>query len=142
MYTVPALWQSLSDVGDARAYRHVETWRRAADSLRTQKERLQACREALVRRWPPERSPASAAFVARLDELAGSMVEAEHAAVSTMHRLMGVLDALGEARTRLEPVYRAYVEKSTDATPRFWDREEDRLNEQARTIMVDAESRV
>ncbi|GGK23133.1 hypothetical protein GCM10010124_14570 [Pilimelia terevasa] len=140
--SVPALWASLADVGDRRGWQQCATWRRAVEGVAVQRERLAACRAALVRRWPPERSPAAAAFVARIDELTRSMTEAEAAGTSTVHGLAGLLEALEEAQRRIAPLHREYLRASADLTPRFWSDEESRLNDRARAVMAGADARV
>ncbi|GAA2514191.1 hypothetical protein [Pilimelia columellifera] len=141
-YTVPTICESAHGEDDPRGWEQVRTWMRVTDAVRAQRDRLVACREAIVRRWPPQESEAAAAFVARLDELSESMTAAGVAASANTHALWGVMETLATAKRELEPIHREYRKKSTDLTLASWDGAEDALNQRAREVMARAEAAV
>lgn len=141
-YDVPRLWAMVSTEDSSEAWAQVSAWFRLRDAVDDQRERLAACRQALIAVWPPERSEASTAFLAVLDELVGSMTDTVAAADSTARGLAGVLESLATAKKQIKPLYDEWVARSTDLTPRWIDGAEDELNAKARAVMVEAESAV
>ncbi|HEX6970446.1 MAG TPA: hypothetical protein VF174_16760 [Micromonosporaceae bacterium] len=134
-YNVPALWRMIADEGDLRGWKQVQAWFRMRSAIDAYRERLEACRKALQEHWPPDRSPASAAFIAHLDGLIASMLQTAANAEQTARGLAGIMDTLAKAKDELEPLYGRWLEVSGDLTPHWWDGAEDELNAKARDIM-------
>ena len=141
-YDLPRLWQMVSGEDDDQGWAQVQAWFRLRSAVNACRERLQACRQALQDQWPPDKSPASAAFIAYIDQLTISMAQTAASAERTAHGLAGIMSALATAKAEMEPLYENWREVSNDLTPRWWDGAEDELNAKARAIMRTAEMAV
>ena len=124
---------------------HPESWRQVAalgsmaGLLDDQRRRLEQARDALKQAWPPEQNKSAAAFVSLIDDLLFNMAANRKTADANAGALSQVLEALRQAKVQIEPLYRAYVEKSDDWVPAWWDNAEDEIDEKARDAMRRAE---
>jgi hypothetical protein len=110
-----------------------------AGLLKDQRSRLEVAKQKLIDAWPPEQNKASAAFVELIDNLLFTMQKNKEIADSNAGALSQTLEALRQAKKDVAPLYQAYLEKSDDWVPAWWDNAEDELDEQARERMRDAE---
>lgn len=138
-YDLPRLWQMVSDEDDEAGWAQVQAWFRMRNAIDAYRKRLEACRQALQDGWPPEQSPASAAFIERIEALIASMAATAASAERTAHGLAGIMKALATAKAEMEPLYRKWQDVSSDLTPRWLDGAEDELNAKARAIMRTAD---
>ena len=112
-FDVPALWQRVEPYGEGGAAaasmgRQVDAWRRFRDLTDEHARRIAAYREQVVAAWPPEKSPAAAAYVEHLDRLVTAMTQASGNAGQTAAGLDGVRGSLVVARGQVETVYREW----------------------------------
>jgi hypothetical protein len=117
-FDVPALWQRVEPYGEGGAAaasmgRQVDAWRRFRDLTDDQARRIAAYREQVVTAWPPDKSPAAAAFIAHLDRLVAAMQEASGQAGQTAAGLDGVRNSLIVARGQVETVYREWRQRQS-----------------------------
>jgi hypothetical protein len=84
-------------------------WRKSYELTLEHMAAVRRYRDELATAWPPERSPAAAAYVARLDELLGYLQQTYDAAVANHTTFSTATLALSEARTDLKKVYDEYV---------------------------------
>lgn len=138
-YDLPRLWQMVSNEDDEAGWAQVQAWFRMRNAIDAYRKRLEACRQALQDGWPPEQSPAAAAFIAYIDALVASMAATAASAERTAHGLAGIMKALATAKAEMEPLYRKWQDVSSDLTPRWLDGAEDELNAKARAIMRTAD---
>ncbi|MEQ4302999.1 hypothetical protein ABNF97_16645 [Plantactinospora sp. B6F1] len=109
---IPHLWQ-LVEAARQRlqpSREQVAAWERASSMLTGHAARLQNCRNQLATLWPPEQNAASAAYMAELDRLIEASRQTSTAAQSNATHIGHVADAIEQARTKLEPIYREYLE--------------------------------
>jgi hypothetical protein len=133
-YDVPALWSMLEPEQGWSNRSQVSAWLRMHDMLVAHQENLQRIREGIVERWSPEGSVAAQLFGKRLDDLIDSAQEASYAARSNASALNLLTDALLDARSGIERLYRAWQ----SAAPQ----QQAQLNRQAQAIMNQADARV
>ena len=139
-YNTPRIWAMVEKEDDPEAWRQVSALGSMAGLLHDQRRRLELAKETLVGAWPPEKNNAAAAFVNLIDDLLFNMAENRRAADANAGALAQVLEALRQAKVKVEPLYRSYLEKSDDWVPGWWDNAEDEIDEQARRQMRNAES--
>ncbi|WP_159104488.1 hypothetical protein [Plantactinospora sp. BB1] len=109
---IPRLWR-LVDAAQQRlqpSREQVAAWERASGMLGGHAARLQNCRNQLAALWPPEQNAASAAYMAELDRLIEASRQTSTAAQNNATHIGHVADAIEQARTKLEPIYREYLE--------------------------------
>lgn len=106
-HDVPAVAALLAE-DHADAWRQVAAWHRTADLLLYHADTLTGLRERVAAAWPPERSPAAAAYVDHLDGLVASVAGTRAAALANGAALAGILSTLEDARTRVEAVNREW----------------------------------
>ena len=159
-FDVPSLWAMASMEDSSDSWTQVWAWWRCRDALDAYRRHLTACRDGLADKWPPQRSPASAAFLGRVDEMIKSVGETAEAAASNAVGLAGIINALDDAKHRMAPVHAQWQanEQAESAAlaprsvsdwgstspvvsglPAGW---RDQLNRQAQAIAAEAERAV
>ncbi|GAA3912817.1 hypothetical protein [Actinoplanes auranticolor] len=139
-YNTPRIWAMVEKEDDPEAWRQVSALGSLAGLLHDQRRRLELAKETLMGAWPPEKNKAAAAFVDLIDDLLFNMAENKKVADANAGALAQVLEALRQAKVKVEPLYRSYLAKSDDWVPGWWDNAEDEIDEQARRQMRNAES--
>jgi hypothetical protein len=124
---------------DPESWRQVAALGSMAGLLKDQRSRLEAAKQKLVEAWPPGENRASAAFVELIDDLLFNMQRNREIADSNAAALGRIVEALRQAKADIDPIYQAYLEKSDDWVPAWWDSAEDELDEKARERMRAAE---
>jgi hypothetical protein len=138
-YNTPRIWAMVENEDDPESWRQVAALGSMAGLLKDQRQRLEGARDALVQAWPPDQNLAAKAFVELIDDLLFNMAENKKVADTNADALGQVLEALRQAKVKIEPLYRSYLEKSDDWVPGWWDNAEDEIDEKAREHMRDAE---
>ena len=138
-YNTPRIWAMVEPEDDPESWRQVAALGSMAGLLHDQRKRLEAAREGLIQAWPPEKNSAAQAFVELIDDLLANMRRNKEIADTNAGALGQVLETLRRAKADIAPLYQAYVEKSDDWVPAWWDGAEDELDEQARRRMRAAE---
>ncbi|GAA3344239.1 hypothetical protein GCM10020358_46670 [Amorphoplanes nipponensis] len=134
-YNTPRIWAMVENEDDPESWRQVAALGSMAGLLKDQRSRLEAAKQKLIEAWPPEQNKASAAFVDLMDDLLFNMAENKKIADANAAALGQVLEALRQAKAKIEPLYQTYREKSDDWVPGWWDHAEDELDEKAREQM-------
>ena len=112
-YDVAWMWERISD---QKTDAHDEVslgWKRTAELTSTHLSRVRLYRDNLAAAWPPDKSKASAAYVAQLDGLIASLTETQAAASANYTAFSSVATTLSIARSKLEPIYQEYVANQT-----------------------------
>jgi hypothetical protein len=138
-YNTPRIWAMVAREDDPESWRQVAALGSLAGLLKDQRSRLEAAKQKLIDAWPPERNRAARAFVDELDELLLTMQANKDIADSNAGALGQIIEALRQAKEKIAPLYRSYLDKSDDWVPGWWDHAEDELDEQARQHMREAE---
>ncbi|MFY1669983.1 hypothetical protein ACN27G_08485 [Plantactinospora sp. WMMB334] len=109
---IPHLWR-LVEAAQQRlrpSREQVAAWERVSSMLGGHASRLQDCRNQLATLWPPEQNAASAAYMVELDRLIEASRQTSTAAQNNATHIGHVADAIEQARTKLEPIYKEYLE--------------------------------
>ncbi|WP_030442508.1 hypothetical protein [Actinoplanes subtropicus] len=141
-FNTPRLWSMVEHENDEQGRQQVTAWRTLAGSVRSQQEALKTAKADLVAAWPPDQNASSAAFVQELDVLIGRLDSASADADATASGLDNIISAIQTAKTKLQPLWEQYKDKSTDLVPHWWDKAEDGIDSQARSVMIEAERAV
>jgi hypothetical protein len=117
-YDVPTLWNMLQAEDVVTTSQHVTAWRETHELLSLHMDELKRQRDDLAAKWPADRSPAAAAFVAYVDGMLGSMKQTSEAAVGNNGALAGINDALITAREKVGQVHEQWqkYQKNEDSS--------------------------
>jgi hypothetical protein len=132
----------VADEDNPESWKQVAAMGAMAQTVKDQRSRLQAAREALAQAWPPEINPSAEAFLTKMDDLLLNMETTRQLADQNAARLGEVLEALRQAMVNIRPLYDEYVDKSDDWVPSWWDKAEPELDEKARGHMIAAENAI
>jgi hypothetical protein len=88
------------DLGSA--WTHVRAWSGTAEMAGGYGQALRRVRDGLAKIWPPERSPAAAAYLSRMDALIASLDDMHEVAVSNGAALKGILETLEGAKRQVD----------------------------------------
>ncbi|MBV1855290.1 hypothetical protein [Catellatospora tritici] len=138
-FDVPRMWDSVRTEDDPLAWKQAQGWESLGQLLAEHHDRLVRMRNSLIDVWDPERSPAADEFFSFLDRLILAMRENAYAAVGTARGLDGVLSALKTAKEQVAPLKEQWDSVTSDWLPEWWDHAAEKLNDQARQAMTDAE---
>ena len=108
---VPTMWAMLRDQQTDNQWTQVSGWRKVSELTSTHLWRLGEYRDRLAEVWPPEKSPAAAAYLARLNYLIDSVRQTYDAAAANYTTLAGTTVAIETARRELKRIYDEYVAK-------------------------------
>ena len=156
-----SMWRMVENQDTDNHWRHVSGLRKITELTSAHLWRLKEYREKLAAAWPPERSPAAAAFVGRLDYLIGHVQQTHDVAAANYTTVMTATSTLQLARGQVRAIHEEWVTKRRqkqdydDAVafqmdsqlpgvslgdPPVSDEELERLNNKARAVMYDLSS--
>ena len=141
-YNTPRLWAMVADEDDPESWRQVAALGAMADTVKDQHSRLKAASDALMEAWPAKTNPGAQTFLTQMDILLSRMKDTKAKADQSAAALGNILEALRQAKVKIEPLYQQYLDKSDDLVPDWWDHAEDDLDKQARSHMIEAENAV
>ncbi|MFI7541071.1 hypothetical protein [Actinoplanes sp. NPDC049599] len=166
---VPAMWAAIANQDTEAHYQVVGGWSKTADLTLAHLAQVRVYRDNLASVWPPAKSPAAAAYIARLDKLMADLQATHDAASANYTAFSTVTLTLSLARHKLKALYNTYesnakqnfvwqqkqeaAEKSPTPTPSpspsgarnvppVSSAQQEELNRQARVIMYDLSSTV
>jgi hypothetical protein len=87
----------------------IQAWARAQQMLDQHATALRGFRESLAVQWPPESSPASAAYLIELDRLVEAVSGTGDIAGINAAQIGHISDAIGQTRAALAPIHDEYV---------------------------------
>ncbi len=102
------MWSTIADQETAPHYDVVGGWRKSADLILTHLGQVQMYRDNLASVWPPAKSAASAAYIARLDKLIADLKATHEAASANYTAFATVTLTLTMARNKLKPILDEY----------------------------------
>ncbi|BCJ66389.1 hypothetical protein [Polymorphospora rubra] len=108
LFDVPTMWTLVENQRTDNHWKLVNGWRMAYELTSTHLTRLKTYRDNLATAWPPDRSPASAAYCGRLDYLIQHVQQAHDVAVANFTTLSVVTTAIAGARAELKKIYDEY----------------------------------
>jgi hypothetical protein len=107
--TVGQMWNMVKDHNETLGWDQALAWMRTFELLDYHRLRIQAYRDLLVAKWPPERSPAAAAFLTQVDALLASLTQMRDAAMANGPALEQITAGISEARIKLASVHRDWA---------------------------------
>ncbi|MEV7227946.1 hypothetical protein AB0M79_13130 [Polymorphospora sp. NPDC051019] len=108
LFDVPTMWAFMENQQTDNHWRLVAGWSRAYELTSAHLLRLKTYREGLATAWPPEQSPASAAYCARLDYLIQHVQQVHDVAVANFSTLSVVTTAIAASRAELKKIHDEY----------------------------------
>jgi hypothetical protein len=157
-HNVESMWRLLENQETDNHWRQVSGWRRISELTSTHLSRLTEYRDNLASAWPPEKSAASAAFIARLNYLIAHVQAVHDVATHNLATFAAVTGAISTSRRDIERIYGEYVAKrqqkqdyedmlaferasqlpgTTIGPPPVGDADLERLTDKARLVMYD-----
>jgi hypothetical protein len=162
-YALPTMWQIVNGQDTDTLWKQATGWKNTADLTSLHLYNLKEYKDQLTQAWPPERSRASAAYLAELDKLITSVRETHDAASANYDAMVSLALAVGDAKYKLKPLYDEYqsiqqklatYNEQVDASdttgtpqpspgpPPVADGRQEALNNQARSIMYGISSEI
>ena len=86
-------------------YEIIDGWKKSAELVSQHMSQVQDYRNALAAAWPPEKSPASATYLSRLDDLIGTLHETYEAALANHDALASATLSISLAQTAMDKIY-------------------------------------
>ncbi|SCL36045.1 hypothetical protein GA0074692_4250 [Micromonospora pallida] len=108
---VATMWATIQDHQTDNHWRQVAGWRKTSELALTHLSRLKEYRRGLAQAWPPEKSAASRAYLAELDQLIDTVQQTYDAAVANYTALSAATSAISSTRTELKKLHDQYAEK-------------------------------
>jgi hypothetical protein len=155
------MWQAIQNQDTTAHYQLLAGWRKSYELTLEHLSHVQSYRQNLAEAWPPEKSPASAAYLQRLDDLIANLQSTYDAAVANHDAFANATLAISLSRTDIEKIYneytsnqakleefknRPYVAAGKSAVPPqkppVPDGRQEQLNNQARSIMYGLSSEI
>ena len=138
-FDVPRIWDMVEREGNPDAWEQVNGFMYLADFLQDQYRVWREQRDRIAEAW---QSPAATEFLRVLDKYGEDLLSDAACARQTSHAWNRTVEALGNARSRIELIKRQWDEVTSDHPPQWWEYKADRLNQQARQIMVETDQAV
>ncbi len=108
-------------------YKLVDGWQKSIELVSEHLSQVTSYRDGLAAAWPPEKSPASAQYLARLDELIKHLQDTSEAAIVNGDAMSGATGSLNAAKAQVSELYStwqsnqnslaAYTAAQTGPTP-------------------------
>jgi hypothetical protein len=153
------MWQTIENQDTTAHYEMLTGWQRSYELTLEHLGQVQNYRDNLIAAWPPEKSPASAAYVQRLDELIASLQATYDSAVANHSAFASATLALSLSRNDVKKIYDEYTANQTKLEdfknrpkpvtkyvapqkPPVADSRQEELNNQARSIMYGLSSEI
>ncbi|HWG98828.1 MAG TPA: hypothetical protein VNV66_05785, partial [Pilimelia sp.] len=108
-YDVPGMWRLVENQDTDAHWQHVGGLTKIYDLCLYHLSTLRRYRGALAEAWPPERSPASRAYLDRLDHLIDHVQQTYEITTNNHKVFSAATGALSSARYELKKIYDEYV---------------------------------
>ncbi|MGK5679232.1 hypothetical protein [Actinoplanes sp. URMC 104] len=109
LMTVEQMQALIQNPDTEKHYELLTGWKRSADLLLEHRWQVQNYRDNLAAAWPPEKNAASAAYLARLDELIANLTETYEAAISNHDAFAAATLSLSLAQKDMEKITQEYA---------------------------------
>jgi hypothetical protein len=110
---VPTMWALIANQDTTAHYEMLTGWQRSYELILEHMAQVQNYRENLATAWPPEKSPASAAYVAQLDDMITHLQKTYDAAIANHTAFAGATLSLSLSRNELKKIYDEYTANQT-----------------------------
>lgn len=108
-HNAASMWTLLEQQRTENHWRQVSAWRKTYELTSAHMSRLLAYRDRLAAVWPPEKSPAAAAYLSRLDQLIAHVRQTYEVATANYTTLAATIGALDTARSKMKKIHDEYV---------------------------------
>ncbi len=108
MLTMQQMQALIQNPDTAKHYELLTGWKQSADLLVEHRWQVQNYRDNLASVWPPEKNAASAAYIARLDELITNLSETYEAAISNHDAFAAATLSISLAQKEMDDLAREY----------------------------------
>ena len=106
---VPAMWALIANQDTTAHYEMLTGWQRSYELILEHMAQVQNYRDNLATAWPPEKSPASAAYVTQLDDMITHLQKTYDAAIANHTAFAGATLSLSLSRNDLKKIYDEYA---------------------------------
>jgi hypothetical protein len=110
---VPTMWALIANQDTTAHYEMLTGWQKSYELILQHMGQVQNYRDNLATAWPPEKSPASAAYVAQLDEMIAHLQKTYDAAIANHTAFAGATLSLSLSRNDLKKIYDEYTANQT-----------------------------
>lgn len=152
---VRQIWQAIENQDTTAHYELLKGWQRSYELILQHLTEVENYRQNLASAWPPHKSVAAAAYIARLDNLITNLQYTYSAAAASYGALAGATLAITQARRALQEIYSEYASNQVEletyrnrpilagksavlpSNPPVTEGRQEALTNQARAIMFD-----
>lgn len=106
---VSQMWALMQNQDTTGHYKTLMGWRRSYELIMEHLAQMQNYRQNLAEAWPPQKSSASAAYIAQLDDMITQLRATYDAAVANHTAFAGATLSLSLTRTDLKKIYDEYA---------------------------------
>jgi hypothetical protein len=106
---ITAIWAALINQDTTPHWKMLSGWQTSYELTWQHLSDVKRYRENLATAWPPEKSPAAAAYVERLDQLIDHLQGTYDAAVANHTAFSAATVALADTRRKVEALYNEYI---------------------------------
>jgi hypothetical protein len=110
---VPTMWALVANQDTTAHYQLLSGWQRSYELILQHMAQVQNYRDNLATAWPPEKSPASAAYIAELDGLVANLQKTYDATIANHTAFAGATLSLSLSRNDLKKIYDQYAANQT-----------------------------
>ncbi|WP_433298101.1 hypothetical protein ACQP2F_42550 [Actinoplanes sp. CA-030573] len=94
----------------------VDGWNKSAELLNEHRFQVQSYRDNLAAAWPPQKSSAAAAYIARLDDLIKNLTDTYEASLANHDAFSSVTGSIYQAQVQMDKIYQEYKSNETALT--------------------------
>jgi hypothetical protein len=102
------MWSLIANQDTTAHYTMLTGWQKSYELILEHMTQVQNYRENLAAAWPPEKSPASAAYIAQLDDLIKHLQKTYDASIANHTAFAGATLSLSLSRNDLKKIYDEY----------------------------------
>ncbi|HZM77126.1 MAG TPA: hypothetical protein VFC19_15440 [Candidatus Limnocylindrales bacterium] len=141
-YNVPRDAVILQREGEDGVYQQVMAFRALSAGLGAHYRRLLMLRDELAMVWSPQVSEAAMQYQALLDQHIAAVVQDAAISSTNANLFYGIVDALADAKGKIDGYHQRWNEVTTDWTPEFWDHAAEELDGMARSQLIETDSTI
>lgn len=141
-YNVPRDAAILQQEGDDGTYQQVMAFRALSAGLGAHYRRILLLRDELAMVWSPQESEAARQYQTLLDQHIAGVVQDAAVSSTNANLLYGIVDALAEAKGKINGYHDRWNQVTTDWTPEFWDHAAEQLDGLARDKLIETDSTI
>ncbi|GAA4931122.1 hypothetical protein [Actinoplanes utahensis] len=109
---IEQMWNLVRDHDHVPHQAALEGWRHAYELILMHRTQIETYKDKLIQAWPPERSSASRAYVARLDVLIENLTSTYEASIANYTTYSSAINAVSAAKAEIKTIRDEYLKNA------------------------------